>query len=748
MTALTIIVPFYNETAYLRTALNSILSQRIGGLQIIVVNDNPDLFGVDDLTALGVCDPVELIQHPRNLGLSAARNSGLQQARGQFIGFLDSDDYYTLGGLTNQLQRAIDTGADITHAPTYFTRKGSAETRILPRDQTFFPQARIAKTGLMGAEEAQFITSSWSSLYARDFLTGNALTFDVEQTRFEDRLFVLHTVTRAKTIAFTGTPSRVWRGREGSISVTATSPDIHLLQIRLLEKCMSHIRAEVASGALPPRFEKRELFNTVSRLIWDLDVIKAIVLNTDKGNDPVYDDIARRIPVLLGPDSFGQYIFDDKVLEPINRVGMKTRKGRVTRTAFFAIHNALRSGDIAAAHSLLADCDSATPAPRQPPARIPSRLSTSLMARLGRPRLVLHLGMHKTGSTYIQAHLNAHRDRLKKAGILVPVTGFANLDDPLRDGANPGHHGLVSALRRGDMAPWVALKKEIQSNRTETVLLSCENMGFPTLPDRDHWIDALTTQLGMFGQIDIVALVRRPDTYAESFYRERIAAGARPGTGGIEAFLNDHGDALTNLPKLFAPFEIRTATQVRLADFDHLRGDGLWPGFARLAGLPTDLPVLALPRYPTPDRDSILLLQLLNTLVPDAGLRSAILRAWFSLYPSPAADDNSLLSPAARLQLLDGWQKKSADFAAARGYTPDLDAARTALSAEDWSPATAVPTDKLTDLLGIAAQAAGPLFSPPNRNTPKRRPADPGGMSLTIRLRPWLANLLRKARRS
>ncbi|MFT7594847.1 MAG: hypothetical protein ACI8R4_002171 [Paracoccaceae bacterium] len=754
VTPLSIIVPFYNETAYLRSALNSILSQRIDGLQIIVVNDNPETYSADDLAAHGVSCPVELIQHPRNLGLSAARNSGMKQARGRFIGFLDSDDYYTLGGLASQLQQALDTDADITHAPTYFTQKGSSDTRVLPRDLAFFSQLKTAK-GLLGAEEAQFITSSWSSLYARDFLTRNALTFDPEQTRFEDRLFVLHTVTRARKIAFTGTPSRVWRGREGSISVSTTSSDIHLLQIQLLEKCMAHIRAEVASGALPPRFEKRELFNTVSRLIWDLDVIEAITTRQDTA-DPdataIYDDIARRIPPLLGTDSFSHHIFGDKILQPVNRVGMKTRKGRVTRTAFYAIHNALRQGDIPGAHALLAECRDTPPQPAPAPARPASPMVSSLMAKLGRPKLLLHLGLHKTGSTYIQSHLQTHRTQLLKAGILVPLTGFSDLDTPLRDGATPGHQGLVSALRQGDGAPWAALQKEIKRSRADTVLLSCENMGFPTLPDRDHWIDALTEKLGMFSQTHIVALIRRPDAHAEAFYRERIANGARLGTaglsGGIDAFLNDHAAALTNLPDLFGPFESRLSTQARLADFDQLRGNGLWPGFVKLAGLPNDLPVLDVPRYPTPDRDAILLLQLLNTLIPDADLRADLLQAWFSLHPTPAPDDSSLLSPTARLTLLDRWQETSADFAATRGYAPDLTAARTALKTENWSPPAAIPVAKLNDLIGLAAQAAGPLFSTTTPTRPAQHRATPsGGMSLTIRLRPWLANLLRKARR-
>ncbi|MDK3019712.1 glycosyltransferase family 2 protein [Pseudodonghicola flavimaris] len=732
MTSLSLIVPFYDETAYLQSALNSILDQRIDGLQIIVVNDNPDRFSAADLARLGALrSQAELIQHPRNLGLSAARNSGLAAARGRYIGFLDADDYYTLGGLARQLRLAEETGADIVHAPTYFRPIGSARTEILPRDRSFFCVPKTA-AGLQAAEEAQFITSSWSSLYARDFLTAQRLRFDPAQRKFEDRLFVLHTVTRARQIAFLGRPTRVWRGRAGSISVTAADPELHLLQLQLLEKCMAHMRAECAAGTLPPRFEKRELFNTLSRLIWDLDLIEAIT----EARDPAYADMARRIPALLGEASFGQSIFEDRILAPISRVGQKTQRGRITRAAFFQIHRALRAGDFAAARDQIAGCALPVTAPTPRPSR--------RTGRHGHPRLLLHLGLHKTGSTHIQHHLLQHRAALACAGILVPETGFQRPEAPLRRGATPGHHDLVAALRRGDDDLWDRLDREIASSGASTVLISCENMSFPLDAGRSSLIAALAERLKGFAEVRLLALARRPDAYVEALYRERIALGIRPGARGIGAFLVDHAAALTDWPGLFAPFEAGFGSSVALGDFDAMiAGDGLWPGFAALAGLPADLPALDLPRYAGPDRETVVLLQLLNTLVPDAALRAGLVRAWFALHPATGSDA-SLLPPEERQELLDLWQTQSQTFAAARGYAPDLSAAGAALSTELWAPPHSVPADALCDLIDLAQQAAEPLFALPQRTPSPPQRSAPRDLSLKIRLRPWAADLVRR----
>lgn len=729
MPELTVIVPFFDERPYLRTALSSVLGQCVGPVQVIVVNDNPGRFSARDMAELGVGGPVELVQHPRNLGLSAARNSGLDRAGGRFVAFLDADDYYTLNGLARQLDLARETGADITHAPTWYSLPGNPEVRLLARDAALFAQRRSA-TGLLQAQEAQFITSSWSSLYLRDFLTDNRLRFDEHQPRFEDRLFVLQTVTRARNIAFLGEPTRVWRGRGGSISVSRVTPETRVLQVQLLEKCLAHMRAEVAAGHLPQRFEKRELFNTVSRLIWDMDAIDAL----DRCHGPLHDDLARRIPALLGGDSFGQAIFGDAVIRKISRVGARSRKGLITRAAFFAIHKALREGDFAAARARIDTC---APAPAKPRASGGPRPQ-------GR-RLILHLGMHKTGSTHIQHHLLRHAGRLRDAGILVPATGFPTPGRSGRDGVTRGHQGLVSALRCNDAAPWQALAREIAEAGAGTVILTCENLLFPTLPGRERLIGDLADRLAGFKQVDLVALARRPDTQAEAFYRERVAGGARSGSGGIGAFLVDHGAALTDFPGLFAPFEAAFATPVRFADFDALRGDRLWSGFAALAGLPAGLEALEAPRYRTPDRDCVLLLDLVNALVSEPDRRAAILQAWFALHPEPAAEA-SLLAPADRLTLLDMWQAQSAGFAAARGYAPDLVAARTALQAETWTPPEAIRACDLADLNAIAAQSAMPS---PGVATHAPRTGKPtgGDMSLTIRLRPWAAGLIRKVRR-
>jgi glycosyltransferase involved in cell wall biosynthesis len=106
------IVPAYNRSATVARAMESILSQRLEDLEVILVDD-----GSTDATAAlveGLGDPrVRILAHGENRGAAAARNSGIRAARGEFLAFLDSDDEWLPGKLELQLRRLEESPAHI-----------------------------------------------------------------------------------------------------------------------------------------------------------------------------------------------------------------------------------------------------------------------------------------------------------------------------------------------------------------------------------------------------------------------------------------------------------------------------------------------------------------------------------------------------------------------------------------------------------------------------------------------------------
>ncbi len=736
----TIIVPFYDETAFLRSALRSIRSQPQVDAQIIVVNDNPERFSAAEVEDLCAGFDVTILHHASNQGLSAARNTGMAQATGTLIGFLDSDDYYTDGGLAQQVRYANETGADVTHACCLLGLEGQQRHSVLHRDALLHTEQRVLD-GPLTAEEAQFIVSSWSSLYRADFLRENGLQFDTEQRKFEDRLFVLQAVTAAKRVAFLGQPVRVWRRRANSISTSKTSPETHTLQVQLLEKCLDHMRA----ADLPPRFYKRELFNCVARIIWDMDIIP-ILASTDQAP---YPELGRRIQYLLGDDSFGHQIFEDPMVSLTSRVGLPSRRGKISRTTFFALHKALRDGDFAEAHTLMQQVQEDSSDPLPAPVRHQGRT------------LILHLGMHKTGSTFIQHHLLHHRKALLGTGILVPQTGF-ELASPgaTRDGAISGHQGLLRALRKNDDAVFDALHAEISGTTAKTVLISAENMLFPTAEDRDTLIQRLLRRLGQFDSTEVIALVRRPDTYLERFHAEWVTAGHPAGSQSLPEFLVQHQAGLLDLEALFAPFEAATGAQVVLGDFDLLRVQGaVWRGFCHLAGLPP-LQTIEAPRYPTPSREAVQACLLVNRMMRSSDRRRAVLRTLIAT--APDSTRHSLMSPAQRVQILNSFRETSGLFAALRGYAPDWDGQKMRIERAEWQPWSGLSADMHAAVIDAVAQCETPMMekhaaaplqpaivaATAKANEKAPRPQEAEGLTIRIRPKPWVRKLIARIARS
>ena len=113
---ISVIVPIYNAASTLRAAVQSILTQDIAGLEVLLVDD-----GSTDATP-GLChdlalrdDRIQVITQ-KNAGICAARNRGLSVAEGMYVTFCDDDDLLLPGALALLLQKAEDTGADIVRA--------------------------------------------------------------------------------------------------------------------------------------------------------------------------------------------------------------------------------------------------------------------------------------------------------------------------------------------------------------------------------------------------------------------------------------------------------------------------------------------------------------------------------------------------------------------------------------------------------------------------------------------------------
>src|SRR5262245_3339417 len=94
MPEISVIVPIFNTDKYIAKSLNSIIGQSFSDIEIICVDDCSSDKSANVVKAFARNDArIRLIRHATNLGPGGARNSGIEAARGEFLVFIDSDDY-------------------------------------------------------------------------------------------------------------------------------------------------------------------------------------------------------------------------------------------------------------------------------------------------------------------------------------------------------------------------------------------------------------------------------------------------------------------------------------------------------------------------------------------------------------------------------------------------------------------------------------------------------------------------------
>lgn len=120
---ISVIIPIYNVEEYLEKCVNSVLNQTYSDLEIILVDD-----GSTDNSGK-ICDELKnkdnriIVIHQENQGLSAARNAGIAKALGEYIAFVDSDDYIMEDMYETLYKNLEKTDADISICKYQYVKK-------------------------------------------------------------------------------------------------------------------------------------------------------------------------------------------------------------------------------------------------------------------------------------------------------------------------------------------------------------------------------------------------------------------------------------------------------------------------------------------------------------------------------------------------------------------------------------------------------------------------------------------------
>ena len=200
----TIIIPVYNTKQYLEECVNSVTGQTYRNLEILLIDDGSTDGSAELCDELARRDSRVRVLHKENGGVASARNSGIDEAIGKYVMFLDSDDWLSKEAIEELVSHADEHETDVIrfnyirefNERSLIKQNTILEERIYTEDEC----KTIARQtmGLVGAELANpenmnFLASCWTNMYRKSFLVNSGVRFtDIwEIGSFEDGLFNL-----------------------------------------------------------------------------------------------------------------------------------------------------------------------------------------------------------------------------------------------------------------------------------------------------------------------------------------------------------------------------------------------------------------------------------------------------------------------------------------------------------------------------------------------------------------------------
>lgn len=215
-----VVIPVYNVQDYIVECLESIMAQELKDIEVIIVNDGS--------TDNSICNIQNIIDNNSNIrlinkvngGLSSARNTGLSHAKGEYVLFVDSDDYLEKDFLYKLYNEAKNYDLDIACGGyKKCFANGAIEKKTRNDELMDLGVVKGVDFLLVQLENNDYRMEVWDDLYRREFLINNNLLF-TEDLLHEDEDFTPRALLVANRVKLVNTYGYLYRQRENSIMST------------------------------------------------------------------------------------------------------------------------------------------------------------------------------------------------------------------------------------------------------------------------------------------------------------------------------------------------------------------------------------------------------------------------------------------------------------------------------------------------------------------------------------------------
>lgn len=223
MYKVSVVIPCYNSSSYVEECINSALNQTLSNVQVIVVDDGSTDTSLEIIKKFSKHKNLKIISFPKNRGVGAARNEAIKYARGEFIGFLDSDDFVDKEMYEKMYNFAKSKNLEMAICGIhFFSSKGTIQNLF------FDDNADI------GNASVQVHRCYASRIISRDFWNKNGLNF--WDRKFEDVHLYAQYFNIIKSYGYLQEP--LYHYRRGHKSISGKSVSINWMDLFYAEICV------------------------------------------------------------------------------------------------------------------------------------------------------------------------------------------------------------------------------------------------------------------------------------------------------------------------------------------------------------------------------------------------------------------------------------------------------------------------------------------------------------------------------
>lgn len=201
----TLIIPAYNTEKYISKCLESILKQSYQELEIIILDDG-SLDKTNEICQKYVAmDNRIILISKKNTGVSDTRNVGIQNARGKYVIFVDSDDYVTSDYVEVLVRKIEVEDVQMACAEYYVVEEGKTVPHLTGAQANNLRLSSQEAINLL-AEKSAFQGYLWNKIFIRDIIIKNNILFNTKIKIWEDMLFCMRYLSQIDSIMYTRKP--------------------------------------------------------------------------------------------------------------------------------------------------------------------------------------------------------------------------------------------------------------------------------------------------------------------------------------------------------------------------------------------------------------------------------------------------------------------------------------------------------------------------------------------------------------